>query len=41
MQSKFTTLDIQQNSYNINDRKNFGNKVVKINDIEVIMSLII
>lgn len=41
MQTTFTTLDVENNYYNIDDRKNFGDKVVKIENVKIIVSLLI
>lgn len=41
MQSTFKTVNVQENNYNISDRKNFGDKVVYIDNIKLVVSLIV
>ena len=41
MQSTFKTLDVKENSFEINERKLIGDRVEKIENVKVIVSLLI
>ena len=41
MQSTFATLILNKSSFNVNERKNYGNKVVLVDKVELVTSLIV
>lgn len=41
MQSTFATLILNKSNFNVNERKNYGNKVVLVDKVELVTSLIV